>query len=334
MNRHSFLKKTFVSLALLLPARAAFTPTFSTETSQCGPFTVSWSSTDTARAGPPFSLFLIPVNDAGAATADEPGRGGASLSLALHQDIPESAWDATTNTGSYKLDALPFRTGERFIVVMDDGFGFGTGGVSGIQTVGPNPAGTSCLGQTEQEANIRFALDTRQPPQCAALSITTAQTTSIRGFVPNGSAFSLELPAASTGDMITTWNVNVATGSSFVLVYAGSDGKYASSGLVQTAAGTSDECIANGPHSTGVSTGSSTSASRSSSSTSSRSSSTQSVPTSSNLSSRITGTSTGTSAPAAGSSSSSSNNGASGRTAGASLSMLLATVIGGVTFLS
>ncbi len=52
--------------------------------------------------------------------------------------------------------------------------------------------------------------------------------------------------------MTTVWNVNVPADSSFVLVYSGKDGKFASSGLIKTAAGASNDCIANGPHSTGA----------------------------------------------------------------------------------
>lgn len=209
------LKTSFVSLALLLSVNAAFTPSFSAATAQCAEYKISWTSTDTARAGPPFNLVLVPVNDATAATADTAGRGGGSLSLPVQQAIPDSAWDAATNTGQYTITALPFRTGERFIMVMDDGFGtfsfilwflftngmvigLGTGRVSAIQTVGPNPAGTSCLGQTAAESNIVFSLSSLQPPQCGPLSIVTGQAKSIRGFVPNGSAFNLDLPAASS----------------------------------------------------------------------------------------------------------------------------------------
>ena len=115
--------KTLLTLALLLSVNAAFTPTFSDTTSQCGAFTISWKSTDSARAGPPFSLLLIPVNDATSANADDTGHGAGLLSLPLVQAIPDSAWDATTNVGTYTVNALPFRTGERFIVAMDDGFG-------------------------------------------------------------------------------------------------------------------------------------------------------------------------------------------------------------------
>lgn len=109
---------TSIWLAHLLLPIVAFTPTFSTNPSQCGQFTISWNSTAANRAGPPFNLTLIPVNDPSSTEY-----GSSTLSLPIQQVIPSTAWDALTSSGTYTISALAFRASERFIVSMDDGFG-------------------------------------------------------------------------------------------------------------------------------------------------------------------------------------------------------------------
>ncbi|KIM28116.1 hypothetical protein M408DRAFT_329731 [Serendipita vermifera MAFF 305830] len=239
---------------LLLPKVYAFTPTFTFDPPQCGDFTIEWNSTgSTTNAVPPFKMLIVPVNTADAPSDTAAGRGTTGLSLPVQVDIPNTAWDATSGKGKYTFTPFPFRAGERYVVVMDDGNGFGTGGVSNIFIAGGDARGTSCLSPAADLSGIALALSTQQPAQCGALSITTGQASAIRGFVPGGSAFSLDLPAGGTGSMTTVWNVNIATGTSFVLVYIGKDGKLIGTGLMesQDSAGNGSSCLtAIAPHST------------------------------------------------------------------------------------
>ena len=121
----SFVGGSFTRV-LWLAARSvrAFTPTLPTNSAQCEPYTLSWTL-DAAgdRAGPPFTLLIVPVNPPNAPNSNSTGLTGANVSPPSLVSIPDSAWNATTNTGTYSLSALPLRTGERFLIVMDDGFG-------------------------------------------------------------------------------------------------------------------------------------------------------------------------------------------------------------------
>jgi hypothetical protein len=207
-------------LFLLLPARA-FTVTWTANAAQCAEFTVSWAvTTGTPQTGPPFNLLVVPVNPPSSQFPNSAGLTGADLSLPIQVVIPDSTWNADSNSGTYTISALPLRSGERFIIVMDDGFGsstcsfvqdfliqlifsfvlagLGTGGVSDIQTVSLSDGPTGCLGPTGSSSNILFELSTSAPAQCQPLSITTAQASAIRGFVPGGTPFNLDLPAASS----------------------------------------------------------------------------------------------------------------------------------------
>lgn len=122
--RGSWMMEALLLVQLLLwhPA-CAFIPTITTPATSCGSFTVSWNalSTDT-QTGPPYSLLIVPVNDNGAASDDAVGTA-VTAAVPVQYAIPDSAWDATARQGSYTVDELPLPIGERFIVVMDDGYG-------------------------------------------------------------------------------------------------------------------------------------------------------------------------------------------------------------------
>lgn len=147
-----------------------------------------------------------------------------------------------------------------------------TGGISTIQTIGPKyaPTDASCLGPKTSSTEVLFDIPDDQPEQCSNMVITTHQATAIRGFIPGGTSFVLNVPAISSkfrvytdyhrligvsgGNMTTEWTVNVPLGNSFVLMYVGRfDGMLASSGLLTTksvAPSSGYACLANAPHST------------------------------------------------------------------------------------
>jgi hypothetical protein len=111
---------------LSLPVRA-FTVSWTANAAQCTEFTVLWAvTTGSPQARPPFNLLIVPVNPPSSPYPDSAGLTGANLSLPIQVAIPDSAWSTEGNSGSYTISALPLRSGERFIVVMDDGFGSST----------------------------------------------------------------------------------------------------------------------------------------------------------------------------------------------------------------
>jgi hypothetical protein len=115
------LTHLFLSLLLFLPTVVvAFTPTFTTNIAQCAEFTIQWTS---SQAGPPFNLLVVPVNPPLSGFPDSTGLTGVNLSAPIQVAIPDSSWSSASSTGMYTISALPLRSGERFVVVMDDGFG-------------------------------------------------------------------------------------------------------------------------------------------------------------------------------------------------------------------
>lgn len=111
-----------VQLLVCHPA-CAFIPIFTRPATSCGSFTVSWNaSSSNTQTGPPYNLLIVPVNDDGAASDDAVGTP-VTAAVPVQYAIPDSAWDTTTNQGIYTVDKLPLPTGERFLVVMDDGYG-------------------------------------------------------------------------------------------------------------------------------------------------------------------------------------------------------------------
>ncbi|KAG8833548.1 hypothetical protein FRC17_010519 [Serendipita sp. 399] len=230
---------------------AGFSTTLPAFASQCGPYTVTWSAPESAAIGPPFTLSIIPVNGPQASSADAGGLGAAGLSLPVVTAIPDSSFNATSRSGTFQISALPFRAGERFIVVMDDGFGLGTGGVSTIQTVFPSSAqGSGCLPAADANANVPFTLSTLTPTSCQSITITSGPAKAIRGFIPGGAPFSLDRGTATGTTVTTEWTINVASGTSFVLLFEGETaGVRASSGLITV--GNGNGCsTANGPSTT------------------------------------------------------------------------------------
>lgn len=266
----------------------AFTPSLPASPSTCEPYTVSWGAASTDdQIGPPFNLLIVPVNDDSAQEDTTTGLGVLSATP-VQWSIPDSNWDQQTTQGSFTIDAFPFPPGLRFIVVMDDGYGasssshqafetpnltlmldidlfvhlfiwsyrsgLGTGGVSQIQRVNQQaPSSTSCIPPEGVNPPVLFGLNTRAPAQCSMLTILSAPPKAIRGFIPGGSPFSLDLPPESNEETVrTNWDVNIVTGTSFVLALELNNGTMATTGLLMSHSdeGYGDACLANAPRST------------------------------------------------------------------------------------
>ncbi|CUA67016.1 hypothetical protein RSOLAG22IIIB_02932 [Rhizoctonia solani] len=143
---------------------------------------------------------------------------------------------------------MPWPEGTQFITVMDDGFGLGTGGISGIQTV-KSSSNSTCINSSITKPSHIFDIYSSFV-QCSQVSLNwtepaTSQTR-IAGLVPNGVAFQLDPPL--TGSKSTTWDLNIEAGTNFVLIYNDGSGNGLTSPLLQSLGGSNTKCLASGAY--------------------------------------------------------------------------------------
>ncbi|CAE6450994.1 unnamed protein product [Rhizoctonia solani] len=223
------ITKYLYSLLALGTLCRAWRASFSDAT-QCGTTTVTWSAATAESIGPPFVVRVAPF-------------GLAPLIL----DVPTSAWSDSSRAGSYSF-TVPWPEGTRFVSAMDDGFGFGTGGISGIQTV-KSSSDSSCINSTITQPSQIFSIRSSFA-QCSVVSMNwtepaTSQTR-IAGLVPSGVAFQLDPPL--TGSKSTTWDLNLEAGTAFVLIYSDGSGNNMTSQLLQSLDSTTTGCLASGSY--------------------------------------------------------------------------------------
>ncbi|KAF8678725.1 hypothetical protein RHS04_05077, partial [Rhizoctonia solani] len=223
------ITKYLYSLLALGTLCRAWRASFS-EATQCGTTTVTWSAATAESIGPPFVVRVAPF-------------GLAPLIL----DVPTSAWSDSSRAGSYSF-TVPWPEGTRFVSAMDDGFGFGTGGISGIQTV-KSSSDSSCINSTITQPSQIFSIR-GSFAQCSVVSMNwtepaTSQTR-IAGLVPSGVAFQLDPPL--TGSKSTTWDLNLEAGTAFVLIYSDGSGNNMTSQLLQSLDSTTTGCLASGSY--------------------------------------------------------------------------------------
>ncbi|KAG8791734.1 hypothetical protein FRC12_008266 [Ceratobasidium sp. 428] len=201
------------------------------EATQCGDMTVKWAGTGGEKLGPPFVARLAAF-------------GLAPLTI----NIPETAWNDAKQSGSYSFN-IPWPTNTKFVAAMDDGFGDGSGGVTGIQSV-QSSSNSGCLTNAVTQPEHVFDVFGTYI-QCSVVTMNWTQpatsTTRITGLVPNGIPFRLNAPTVNTKS--TTWNLNIPGGTAFVLMYIPSSGPSLTSQLlVSQAQGGNDACMGSGAY--------------------------------------------------------------------------------------
>ncbi|KAG8832041.1 hypothetical protein FRC18_005571 [Serendipita sp. 400] len=263
VSTHSFLYKLPFVFGLVIDCYVnqawAFKTTLPSSTTQCGPYTVTWGATESKFIEPPFELSIIPVNGPQASSADAGGLGPAGLSLPIVTTIPDTAfnvWEFQNGRSAAEI--------WREIIFS----GLGTSGLSNIQTASSNAQGSGHLPDQNANSNVPFTLSTPAPTTCQAITITSGPIKAICDFIPGSTPFSLDVDTAGGTSVTTECTINVPASTSFVLLYEGSTGVVASSGLITVGSGSCPR-IGNGPQSMA----SGGSASASSSNISSRSSS-------------------------------------------------------------
>ncbi|KAK7469041.1 hypothetical protein VKT23_003535 [Stygiomarasmius scandens] len=202
------------------------------DAAQCGTVTVNWNATANEQIGPPFVVRM------------------AAFGLApLIITAPSASWSDSSRAGSFSF-SVPWPEGTDYISTMDDGFGAGTGGISGIQTV-KSSSNSSCLSTDVTEPQHIFDI-AGSFVQCSLVSMnwsepSTAQT-QIAGLVPNGVAFQLDPPL--TNSKSTTWDLNIPAGTAFVLIYsdASGNGNMTSPLLQSLGDGSDSSCLSSGAH--------------------------------------------------------------------------------------
>ncbi|CUA68122.1 hypothetical protein RSOLAG22IIIB_03361 [Rhizoctonia solani] len=205
-------------LVYLVSTCSAFSFVFSSQPSQCQSLTIQW----TEGTGP-YRLFLIPV-----------GHVTPEVRSIVNMEIP--AGQSSTNL------TLRFPENSRFVAVMSDSTGFGTGGTSSIHTVGSGSSG--CLSSTTSQADFYMYTDSDTPSQCGSYIISwDAGVTSpvhIYGIIPGGQSFQVNTPSSGTS---YDWTTNVRAGTQMLFLAVGGNNENGGSTDITTIAGGSSGCI-------------------------------------------------------------------------------------------
>ncbi|KAJ3552074.1 hypothetical protein NM688_g4348 [Phlebia brevispora] len=207
-----------------------FTFTFGSAT-QCDTFPLSWTGAYLVYRGtPPFEVVLIPAF-------------GSPRTLS----VPSASF--VNGQGNFQTQ-MPFPSGKKFLVSMSDSSGWGSGGISNVQVVGPSISNTNC-NTTDPGVDFFFELNTALQ-QCRPYTFSgytgAVQPITIWGAVPGGESFILNPPVGPTS---FDWIADVAGGTSLLFVVTDSKGrKGGSSDILSVGSSDDASCLnANSPSS-------------------------------------------------------------------------------------
>ncbi|KAH7918062.1 hypothetical protein BV22DRAFT_1134887 [Leucogyrophana mollusca] len=190
---HFLFARFFAVVNLFLGVARAFSVSTG-PASQCDEFLVSW-----AGGTPPFSIILVP-----------------EYTIFTNVSVPSSAF--TDNQGSYAIPILPLAANKRFVVVMSDATGFGSGGVSDIITVGGSVENIGC-NTTSQGPNFFYESPNTGFQQCGQYTyenyLGATQPISITALVPGGGSVVTQAPDSTI--LSYSWPIDVTAGTSLIL---------------------------------------------------------------------------------------------------------------------
>jgi len=205
---------------------------------QCSNLTATWQG-----GTPPYELLLVPVGHVYPVEI---------RTIISHQNI---------TTSSYTLQ-LSYPQGSKFVAILSDATGAGTGGTTNILTVGPplqsGGPGSSCLATTVRHPEFYFFLNPNTPAQCQDWQIAwpnTVQGISVWAVIPGKTTFHVPLSGAAdpTDSRLESysWTVDLQQGTQVLLV-AGNDekdgrGKGGSTDLIVVGNGTDSNCLSSSP---------------------------------------------------------------------------------------
>ncbi|WVQ78809.1 hypothetical protein IAT38_000900 [Cryptococcus sp. DSM 104549] len=230
---------TLLALLALSPAalaRAQFYFQWASSTKQCDVVHLSW-----ADASPPLTAWVIPID-----------------AQPFIYEIPDSA--TVDGSGSYDV-LLQVQTDYKYVVMMSDGYGLGSGGTSEIQTVKAS-SNSTCLNTAYQNStSLDFTFTVSgQAQQCQRgfeMSWTGGREygpynfTVIpldQGFIP----FDVTLENDVTYQ--SDWVMNLANGTRFTIVMNSQlgYGRGGVAGIYAVNGGNSSQCITRPTQATGV----------------------------------------------------------------------------------
>jgi hypothetical protein len=179
---------------------------------------------------------------------------------------PRNVAIPATAQGSFSVQ-LPFPKDQRILFTMSDSTGFGSGGTTDIQTVGPSVGGKTC---NTVDPGVAFPFQLNSVlQQCRPYTFSdysgAIQPVTIMGLIPGGQSVVMKPPVGST---TFDWVANVEAGTSMIFVMIDSQGRQGGSSDVKTIGGTGDRTCLSGssPSSTSSLTSTSTPTSTSTSS--------------------------------------------------------------------
>lgn len=189
-------------------------------------FSISFSGED---ATTPFSLLLLPLFSSNPQVIS----------------IPDNAWSGPSSTGSFTTN-VPFPAGTRFLAVLQDRKGRGTGVVSDLFTTAS--AGSGVCRRPQPAANV-FSVVPSNPHQCSTETLSwkipsnflppsgRQYSANMTAYVPRGQVFTLGNIVTSSADARARWVTNVPSGTRFLFLFeydSGSGATIRETGPLQT----------------------------------------------------------------------------------------------------
>ncbi|OXG22911.1 hypothetical protein C367_03838 [Cryptococcus neoformans Ze90-1] len=219
--RHPLLP--IAALALFSKAVLGFSFTLeNTSPKQCEEVEIKWSGGQS-----PWSLTIIPAYD-----------------YPTTVSIPSSSYDGNTNTGSYNW-TVNYPSGTSFVIMMSDGSGTGTGGVSPLYKI--SGTSSSSCNLRSASTDFLFYLNETSLTQCDPVEIywdaSAVSPVSILGAIPGGQVFQLVSADGDTTSLV--WNTNIQSGTKviFAAFDSGTHKQGGSSDLLTIGGSSDSSCI-------------------------------------------------------------------------------------------
>ncbi|WWC91242.1 uncharacterized protein L201_006184 [Kwoniella dendrophila CBS 6074] len=187
---------------------------------QCSTANITWTGGQV-----PFSLTIIPAFD-----------------YPTTITIPNSAYDGAKGSYSWIVN---YPDDTQFVMMMSDGSGTGTGGVSPLYKVGKG--GSTTCSQRSTQTDFLFYLNETSLTQCAPVSIywdnSAVAPVSILGAIPGGQVFQLVSANDKTNSLV--WNTNIEANTQVIIgaFDSGEHGNGGSSALLTIGGSSDHSCI-------------------------------------------------------------------------------------------
>ena len=208
---------------LAIPSRA-FTFRFTSPPSQCSATSIIW---DGGTA--PFSILLVPVGFMPQGQEKRVIYDRTVTSGNKHGfNFPFPANTRSESVFPFLVKHADLLCAYRFVAVMSDATGFGTGGTSPIITIGSSNT-SSCLPTTPSTPQFFLYLSPTTPTQCSPITISwdtpRGPPVTVYGIIPQGKSFDLNAPSHTNGGTSFDWTVNVRSGTPFFFVAGDGNGR-------------------------------------------------------------------------------------------------------------